>query len=324
MNAKPPIPRPAIANSVLELVGDTPLVRLGRMTSNSDAEVLVKLESHNPAGSVKDRVALEMIEAAERDEVLKAGDTLVEPTSGNTGIGLAFVAAVKGYRLIITMPDDSSPERRRLLEHFGAQVVLTPARKLMQGAIDRAQEIVDSNPRCFMPQQFHNAANPDAHRTGTAQEILRATGGQLDAFVAGVGTGGTITGTGEILKRELDAIHIVAVEPQKSQALTGGKTKAHAIQGIGAGFVPDILNRDVIDEVVSCEDAVAFATAQRLAREEGISAGLSAGAAVWAALQVAGNLGPGKRVVTIICDSWDRYLSIDRIPDSLTALDFII
>ncbi len=324
MNAKPPIQRPAIANSVLELVGDTPLVRLGRMTSDTDAEVLVKLESHNPAGSVKDRVALEMIEAAERDEVLKPGDTLVEPTSGNTGIGLAFVAAVKGYRLIITMPDDSSPERRRLLEHFGAQVVLTPARKLMQGAIDRAQEIVDSNPRCFMPQQFHNPANPDAHRTGTAREILQATGGQLDAFVAGVGTGGTITGTGEILKRELDAVRIVAVEPRKSQALAGGKIKAHAIQGIGAGFVPEILNRDIIDEIVSCEDAVAFATAQRLAREEGISAGLSAGAAVWAALQVAADLGPGKRVVTIICDSWDRYLSIDRIPDSLTALDFII
>ena len=316
--------RPLVASSVLDLVGATPLVRLNRLADADGAEVLVKLESYNPAGSVKDRIALAMVEAAEQAGTLQPGDTIVEPTSGNTGIGLALVAAVKGYRLIITMPDDRSPERHQMLEHFGAQVVLTPARKLMQGAIDRAREIVSRNPRCFMPQQFHNAANPEMHRRTTGLEILNATEGRIDAFVAGVGTGGTITGVGEVLKDAVDGVRVVAIEPMKSRGLSGGKTGPHGIQGIGAGFVPEVLNTAVIDEVMPCEDEVAFDTARRLAREEGISAGLSAGAAVWGALQVARDLGPGKRVVTVICDSWDRYVSMQRPVGPLTALDFII
>jgi cysteine synthase A len=312
-----------IADSMLELVGATPMVRLRRMPEAGSAEVVVKLESFNPAGSVKDRVSLAMIEAAERDGRLREGDTIVEPTSGNTGIGLALAAAVKGYRLIITMPDDSSVERRRLLEHYGAQVVLTPARKLMQGAIDRAHEIVAGNPRCFMPGQFDNPANPQAHRDTTAREILAATGRRVDAFVVGVGTGGTITGVGQVLRQELGALLVVAVEPAKSRALSGGATRPHGIEGIGAGFVPRVLDRDVIDEVLACEDATAFATAGRLAREEGISAGMSAGAAVWGALQIATRLGPGKRVVSVIPDAWDRYATRDR-PPALAGLDFII
>jgi cysteine synthase A len=211
-----------------------------------------------------------------------------------------------------------------MLEHFGAQVVLTPARKLMQGAIDRAQGIVDTNPRCFMPQQFHNAANPEMHRRTTAMEILNATENRLDAFVAGVGTGGTITGVGTVLKAKLEAVRIVAIEPVKSRGLTGGPTGPHAIQGIGAGFVPAVLDLDVIDEVLACEDEVAFDTARRLAREEGISAGLSAGAAVWGALQIAAGLDPTQRVVTVICDAWDRYVSMQRPVSPLTPLDFII
>ncbi len=316
--------RPAIASSVLDLVGCTPLVRLNKLPADGSAEVLVKLESYNPAGSVKDRIALSMIEAAEREGILAPGDTIVEPSSGNTGIGLALIAAVKGYRLIITMPDDRSPERDAMLEHFGAQVVLTPARKLMQGAVDRAQEIVANNPRCFMPQQFHNAANPEVHRVTTALEILNATDGKVDAFVAGVGTGGTITGVGEVLKQHLESVRIVAIEPTKSRGLSGGRTEPHGIQGIGAGFVPEVLNPDVIDEILACADEVAFDTARRLAREEGISAGLSAGAAVWGALEIARRLGPEHRVVTVIPDSWDRYVSMARPSGPHAALDFII
>ena len=315
--------RPLIANNVLELVGATPMVRLQRLTTEQDAEVLIKLESFNPAGSVKDRIALAMIEAAEQSGELQPGDTIVEPTSGNTGIGLALVAAVKGYRLIITMPDDTSAERRRLLQHYGAQVVLTPGRKLMQGAIDRALEIVESNPRCFMPQQFQNLANPQAHRGGTSQEILEATEGKLDAFVAGVGTGGTITGVGEVLKSHIEGLLVVAIEPSNSRALVGGPTKPHGIEGIGAGFVPDVLNRDIIDKVLPCDEAAAFDTARRLAREEGISAGYSAGAAVWGALQVARELGPGKRVATVVCDGWERYVSTERSLGT-PGMDFII
>lgn len=319
-----PYRRPVLARSVLELVGATPLVRLNRLPNPDGAEVFVKLESYNPAGSVKDRIALSMVEAAEREGVLSTGDTIVEPTSGNTGIGLALVAAVKGYRLIITMPDDSSEERRRVLEHYGAQVVMTPSRKLMQGAIDRAREIVATNPRCFMPQQFDNLANPEIHRRTTALEIINALDGALDVFVAGVGTGGTITGVGEVLKQELDGVRIVAVEPSKSRGLTGGPTEPHGIEGIGAGFVPAVLNRSVVDEVMACKDEVAFDTARRLAREEGISAGLSAGAAVWCACQVAAGLKPEQRVVSVVPDSWDRYISSERPVGPLTALDFII
>ena len=316
--------RPVLAGSVLELVGATPLVRLNRLPNADGAQVFVKLESYNPAGSVKDRIALSMVEAAEREGILSPGDTIVEPTSGNTGIGLALVAAVKGYRLIITMPDDSSEERRRVLEHFGAQVVMTPARKLMKGAIDRAREIVDSNPRCFMPQQFDNLANPEIHRRTTALEVLNALDGVLDVFVAGVGTGGTITGVGEVLKEQLPSVRVVAVEPTKSRGLTGGPTEPHGIEGIGAGFVPAVLNRALIDEVMACNDEVAFDTARRLAREEGISAGISAGAAVWCACQVAAGLTPEQRVVSVVPDSWDRYVSSERPIGPLTALDFII
>src|SRR5687767_2154457 len=241
---------------MLDLVGKTPMVRLRRIggAASGIAEIFCKLEGQNPAGSVKDRACLAMIEAAERDGRLAAGDTIVEPTSGNTGIGLALVAAVKGYRLILCMPDDASIERRRLLAHYGAEVVLTPARKLMKGAIDRAREIVGSNPRCFMPQQFDNPANPNAHRTGTALEILEDTQGTLDAFVAGVGTGGTITGVGARLKQDIPGLLVIAIEPSASPVLGGGAAAIHAIQGIGAGFVPAVLDRGVIDEVLGCDD----------------------------------------------------------------------
>jgi cysteine synthase A len=298
------------------------MVRLRRIAGADAgiAEIACKLEGHNPAGSVKDRACLAMIEAAERDGTLKPGDTIVEPTSGNTGIGLALVAAVKGYRLILCMPDDASVERRALLAHYGAEVVLTPARKLMKGALERAKEIVDANPRCYMPQQFDNPANPQAHRSTTAREILDDTNRAIDAFVAGVGTGGTITGVGEVLKQELPAIKIIAVEPATSQVLAGKSPAMHAIQGIGAGFVPGVLARSLIDEVMPCDERAAFDMAGRLAREEGITAGMSGGAAVWAAVQIAKRLGAGKRVVTVIPDTWDRYTSIDK-PSSM---DFII
>ncbi|HLL24412.1 MAG TPA: cysteine synthase A [Kofleriaceae bacterium] len=311
-----------ILDSMLDLVGKTPMVRLRRIggAASAMADILCKLEGQNPAGSVKDRACLAMIEAAERDGRLAPGDTIVEPTSGNTGLGLALVAAVKGYRLILCMPDDASLERRALLAHYGAEVVLTPGRKLMKGAVDRAREIASTNPRCFMPQQFDNPANAEAHRATTAQEILHDTNGAIDAFVAGVGTGGTITGVGEVLKREVPGIRVIAVEPAASRVLAGKPGAMHAIQGIGAGFVPGILKRELIDEVLACEDRVAFDIARRLAREEGISAGMSCGAAVWGALEIARRLGPGKRVVTVLPDTWDRYTSIDRP----TELDFII
>ena len=295
------------------------MVKLRRMASGM-ADVLLKLESHNPAGSVKDRACLAMIEAAEADGSLKPGDTIVEATSGNTGIGLALVAAVKGYRLIVCMPDDASIERRTLLAHYGADVVLTPARKLMTGAVQRAREIVAKNPNCYMPLQFENLANPAAHRTGTAEEILRDTEGKIDAFVAGVGTGGTITGVGSRLKQDIPGIQIIAVEPTSSAVLSGGTPGTHAIQGIGAGFVPRILDRKLLDAIKQCDDKTAIAYARRLAREEGISAGPCGGAVTWAAIEVAKTLGPGKRVVTIIPDNWDRYQSVDA-PD---RLDFII
>jgi cysteine synthase A len=316
--------RAVIVDSVLEIIGGTPMVRLRRIAGESSgmAEVAVKLEGRNPAGSVKDRACIAMIEAAERDGRLRPGDTIVEPTSGNTGIGLALVAAVKGYRLILCMPDDAAVERRAIMAQYGAEVVLTPARKLMKGAIDRAREIAAQNPRCFMPQQFDNPANPEAHRTGTAREILRDTGGALDAFVAGVGTGGTITGVGSVLKRELPHVRVVAVEPAASAVLGGGAPARHQIQGIGAGFVPAVLDRAVIDEVLACEDLAAFEMAGRLAREEGIAAGPSGGAAVWAAVELARRLGPGKRVVAILPDAWDRYTSVER--PRAPGMDFII
>jgi cysteine synthase A len=300
-----------VADSVLDLVGGTPLVRLRRLPGPGRAAVLVKLESANPGGSVKDRIALAMVEDAERRGVLSPGATLVEPTSGNTGIGLAMVAAVKGYRLILTMPDDMSEERRRLLARYGAELHLTPAIEGMTGAVHAAQELCRRHPDYVMPQQFQNPANPEVHRRTTAMEILEATGGRLDAFVAGVGTGGTITGVGEVLREKVDGIRIVAVEPAKSPVLAGGKFGVHGIQGIGASFVPGVFNRAVVDELVHVRDEDATATALRLAREEGLLVGVSAGANVWAALEVAGRLGPGRVVVTVLPDTGERYLSVN-------------
>ena len=303
--------RPLIADGVLELIGNTPLVRLSRITPEGSAEVLGKMESLNPGGSVKDRIALAMIEAAEEQGLIKPGDTIVEPTSGNTGIGLAMVCAVKGYKLILTMPEDMSVERRRLLTRYGAQLVLTPAIEGMSGAVYAAQERVEKNKAFFMPQQFNNLANPDVHRRTTAREILAATEGRIDAFVAGVGTGGTITGVGETIKKEHPDVLVVAVEPTKSPVLAGGKAGIHGIQGIGASFVPGVLNRDVYDELIAVKDDDAFAMTARLTREEGLLVGISSGANVWASLQVAKQLGAGKRVVTMLCDTGERYLSVN-------------
>ncbi len=302
--------RSRIVDSVLDLIGDTPMVRLRRLVPEGSAEVVAKLESFNPAGSVKDRIALSMIEDAERRGLLKPGDTIVEPTSGNTGIGLAMVAAVKGYRLIVTMPEDMSLARRDLLARFGAEVVLTPAIEGMTGAVYAAEELVRNNPGYFMPQQFENPANPEIHRLTTAREILEATEGRLDAFVAGVGTGGTITGVGEVLKRHAPNILVVAVEPARSPVLQGGRPGLHAIQGIGASFVPGVLNRKVLDEIIAVGDEEAIAMARRLAREEGLLVGISAGANVVAALKVAKRLGRGKRVVTVLPDTGERYSTL--------------
>jgi cysteine synthase A len=300
-----------VAGSVLDLIGGTPLVRLRRVAPPEVAEVLAKLESRNPGGSVKDRIALAMIEDAERAGRLRPGSTLVEPTSGNTGIGLAVVAAVKGYRLILTMPEDMSLERRRLLSRLGAELRLTPAIEGMTGAVFAAQELCRTHPEYVMLQQFQNPANPDVHRRTTAREILEACGGSLDAFVAGVGTGGTVTGVGQVLKDTVPGVQVVAVEPARSPVLAGGKFHVHGIQGIGASFVPGIFDRRVVDEVLPVRDEDAMATSLRLAREEGLLVGVSAGANVWAAVQVARRLGPGRRVVTVLCDTGERYLSVD-------------
>jgi cysteine synthase A len=299
-----------IAESILGLIGETPMVRLARIAGTDAAEICGKLESLNPGGSVKDRIALSMIEAAEEQGLLKPGDTIVEPTSGNTGIGLAMVAAVKGYKLVLTMPEDMSIERRRLFTRFGAQLVLTPAIEGMTGAVYAAQELQEKK-KHFMPQQFNNLANPDVHRRTTVREILRQTEGQIDAFVAGVGTGGTITGVGEVLKAEKNDVLVVAVEPAKSPVLAGGKAGIHGIQGIGASFVPGVLNRGVYDELIAVKDEDAFAMTARLTRDEGLLVGISSGSNVWASLQVAKKLGPGKRVVTMLCDTGERYLSVN-------------
>ncbi len=303
--------RPLIANSVLELIGNTPLVRLHRVVPPGGAQVLGKLESLNPAGSVKDRIALAMIEAAEREGRLRPGATIVEPTSGNTGIGLAMVAAARGYRLILTMPEDMTLERRRLLARFGAELILTPAIEGMSVAVFAAQELVERNPDYFMPAQFDNPANPAIHRETTAEEIWTATGGQIDAFVAGVGTGGTITGVGQVLKARRPEVLIVAVEPARSPVLAGGRPRPHAIQGIGASFVPSVLDRSVIDELIAVTDEDACATALRLTREEGLLVGVSAGANVYAALTVAARLRPDQVVVTMLPDTGERYLSME-------------
>lgn len=297
-------------NSILDLVGQTPLVRLNRMGQPGSAEIWAKLESFNPAGSVKDRIALSMIRAALAEGRLKPGGVVVEPTSGNTGIGLAMVCAALGYRLILCMPDTMSVERRKLLQAYGAELVLTPGSEGMRGAISRAVEIAAKTPGAFMPQQFENHANPQVHRETTAVEILEQTEGKLDAFVSGIGTGGTITGVGEVIKEKIPHVKVIAVEPDNSPVLSGGQPGPHRIQGIGAGFVPKVLNTSVYDQVIRVRDSDALATAGRLAKEEGILAGISSGAAVFVALKVAQELGTGKKVVVVLPDTGERYLSI--------------
>ena len=306
-----------IAESILDLVGRTPLVRLGGIDAETGARILGKLESFNPAGSVKDRIGLAMIEAAERDGRLVPGTSvIVEPTSGNTGIALAFVAAAKGYRCILTMPETMSVERRNLLRAYGAELVLTPGTDGMRGAIAKATEIASGIAGAFIPQQFENPANPEIHRRTTAEEIWVDTEGEVDVLIAGVGTGGSITGVGEILRQKRPGFRTVAVEPVDSPVLSGGAPGPHKIQGIGAGFVPGVLNTEVYDEVVTCPSDEAFAMARRLARKSGILVGISAGANVWAALQVAKRPeSAGKTIVTFLCDTGERYLTTPGLFD---------
>lgn len=305
-----------VVNNVLELIGKTPTVKLNKIVETDMAQVFGKLESFNPGGSVKDRICLSMIEDAERKGLIGPGSTIIEPTSGNTGIGLAMVCAVKGYKCTLTMPETMSLERIYILKSYGAEVVLTPGIEGMEGAIKKAEELLKKIPNSVMPQQFKNEANPRIHRETTAKEILGVTNGKIDAFVAGVGTGGTITGVGEILKEQNQEIKIVAVEPETSAVLSGRKPGPHKIQGIGAGFIPDVLNRDIIDEIIQVSDDDAFRTSRRLAREEGLFVGISAGAAAYAALKVAKDLGKDKLVVVILPDTGERYFSMEQYSET--------
>jgi cysteine synthase A len=299
-----------IVDSITELVGRTPLIRLGRIAGESGATIIGKLESMNPAGSVKDRIGLAMVEAAEADGRLVPGSVVVEPTSGNTGISLAFVCAAKGYRCILTMPETMSIERRTLLRAYGAELVLTPGSEGMRGAIAKAEEIAEATEGAFVPQQFQNPANPEAHRRTTAEEIWTDTDGEIDILVAGVGTGGSITGVAEVIKERRPGFRAVAVEPAESPVLSGGAPGPHKIQGIGAGFVPGVLNTSIYDEVLTCTAESAFAMSRRLAREEGLLVGISGGANVWASLELARRPeNAGKMIVTFLCDTGERYLS---------------
>ncbi len=300
--------------SITDLIGNTPIVQLGRTAPPGGANVFAKLESCNPGGSVKDRIALSMIDQAEREGRLKSGATIIEPTSGNTGIALAIVAASRGHPLILTMPESMTIERRRLLAAYGARIVLTPAEKGMNGAIAKAEEIFVDYPDGYMPQQFKNPANPEIHRWTTAREILDAFGTDLHYFVVGVGTGGTITGAGEVLKQKIPHLKVVAVEPKDSPVLSGGSPGPHKIQGIGAGFIPDVLNTNVYDEVFQVTYEEARTTARRLAREEGILGGISTGANAFVALKIAGGLSHGANVLFVLCDTGERYLSTDLFP----------
>ncbi len=305
-----------VASDVTELIGNTPLVRLNRITAGLKAEVIAKLEFFNPAHSVKDRIGYSMIAEAEKNGVLTPGNTIIEPTSGNTGIALAMIAAARGYACVLVMPDSMSKERRMLLRAYGADLILTPAAEGMAGAIRRANEIASTDPRYFMPQQFQNPANPEIHRATTAEEIWRDTDGKVDILVAGVGTGGTVTGVGEVIKSRKPSFRVIAVEPDASPVLSGGTKGPHKIQGIGAGFIPEILNVGILDEIMRVKDEDALQTARRMAKEEGLLVGISSGAAVWAALEVARRReNDGSMILVIIPSFGERYLSTSLFTD---------
>lgn len=298
-----------VVEAITELIGQTPMIRLNRMAKGGSADIYLKLESFNPGNSVKDRIALNMVEAAEREGKLSKKSTIIEPTSGNTGIGLAMVGAAKGYHVVVVMPDTMSLERRTLLQAYGAQLVLTPGEKGMKGAIEKAKELVEEHSDYFMPQQFENPNNPEIHRKTTAMEILTQMDNKIDVFIAGVGSGGTITGVGQVLKENIDDIRIVAVEPANSPVLSGGLPNTHKIQGIGAGFVPKVLDPNVYDEIVKVKDEDAIRITKLLAKKEGILLGVSTGAVVYAAMRMAKELGEGKQIVAIAADTGERYLS---------------
>ncbi|MHC4364334.1 MAG: cysteine synthase A [Planctomycetota bacterium] len=301
----------AIFEDITAAVGFTPMVKINKLASPK-ATVLAKLEAYNPCGSVKDRIALSMIQAAEKDGLIKPDTVIVEPTSGNTGIGLAFVCAAKGYQLVLTMPESMSIERRKLLKLFGAKIVLTPAEKGMTGAVEKAEQFVAENQNAFMPQQFNNPANPQVHRETTAKEIWSDTDGNIDFFVAGVGTGGTVTGCGEVFKKHNKDIKVIAVEPEDSAVLSGGKPGLHKIQGIGAGFIPKVMNLDVVDEIIKVSNKDAMEVARQLSMKEGIMAGISSGAALWAAIQLSERAdAEGKTIVVILPDTAERYISTE-------------
>ncbi|MBA3003508.1 MAG: cysteine synthase A [Desulfurivibrio sp.] len=305
---------PRISSDITAIIGKTPLISLSRLGAGLEATLLAKLESQNPLGSVKDRIGLAMIRSAEEQGLLAPTTTIIEPTSGNTGIALAFVCAAKKYRLILTMPETMSMERRTLLKHLGAELVLTPGSEGMKGAIAKAEELLARTPDSFMPNQFTNPANPEIHRQTTAREIWEDTDGGIDIFVAGVGTGGTITGVSEVIKKLKPSLHVVAVEPSASPVLSGGQPGPHKIQGIGAGFVPKILNREIIDEIITVTNDQAMETARRIAKEEGILCGISSGANAWAAIQIASRPeNRGKQIVFPICDTGERYLSTELV-----------